>query len=77
MNRNELNELIAKTQPNICQIVVLMDGNEVFSGEWNGCYPRHLDRAGGEVDRVRSTGVERGVKTVRGVPGMVSSEVEA
>lgn len=36
MNTNELTEKIAKTQPNICQIVVLMDGREVFSGEWNG-----------------------------------------
>ena len=36
MNTNELKDLIEKTQPNICQIVVLKDGREVFSGEWNG-----------------------------------------
>ena len=36
MNRNELNELIGKTQPNICQIVVLKDGREVYANEWNG-----------------------------------------
>ena len=36
MNRNELNELIEKTQPNICQIVVLKDGREIYAGEWNG-----------------------------------------
>ena len=36
MNTNELTEKIAKTQPNICQIVVLKDGREVFSGAWNG-----------------------------------------
>ena len=36
MNTNELKDLIEKTQPNICQVVVLKDGREVFSGEWNG-----------------------------------------
>ena len=36
MNKEELKELIAKTQPNICQIVALKDGREVFAGEWNG-----------------------------------------
>ncbi len=36
MNKEKLKELIAKTQPNICQIVVLKGGREVFAGEWNG-----------------------------------------
>ena len=36
MNKEELREKIAKTQPNICQIVVLRDGKEIFAGEWNG-----------------------------------------
>lgn len=36
MEPNELKELIAKTQPNICQIVVMRDGKEIFAGEWNG-----------------------------------------
>ena len=36
MNKEELKDLIAKTQPNICQIVVLKEGREVFAGEWNG-----------------------------------------
>ena len=36
MKPNELKERIAKTQPNICQIVVMRDGKEIFAGEWNG-----------------------------------------
>ena len=36
MNKKELKDLIAKTQLNICQIVVLKGGREVFAGEWNG-----------------------------------------
>lgn len=36
MNKEELTELIEKTQPNICQIVVLKDGREVYANEWNG-----------------------------------------
>ena len=35
MNR-ELYALIRDTQPNICQIVVLRNGEEICSGEWNG-----------------------------------------
>lgn len=36
MKKNELHTLIARTQPNICQICVLKDGKEIYSDEWNG-----------------------------------------
>lgn len=32
----ELYQYIRKHQPNICQISVLQDGNEICSAEWNG-----------------------------------------
>ena len=32
----ELHSLIEKEQPNICQMVVLKNGTEVYSDEWNG-----------------------------------------
>ena len=35
MNKNELHEFIAHTQPNICQISMLKHGVEVYSDEWN------------------------------------------
>lgn len=36
MNREELNEYIAKNQQNICQISVLREGEEIYSNQWNG-----------------------------------------
>ena len=36
MNKKELHEFIANTQPNICQISMLRHGVEVYSDEWNG-----------------------------------------
>lgn len=35
MDKRELHELVQKEQPNICQIVALKDGEEVYSDEWN------------------------------------------
>lgn len=36
MNRKELYEYIQEKQPNICQISVLQNGNEIYSAQWNG-----------------------------------------
>lgn len=36
MNRQELYEHIKEKQPNICQISVLQNGNEIYSAQWNG-----------------------------------------
>lgn len=36
LNRNELSEWVPEHEPNICQISVLKDGTEIYSGEWNG-----------------------------------------
>lgn len=36
MNRKELYEHIQEKQPNICQISVLQNGNEIYSAQWNG-----------------------------------------
>ena len=36
MDRNELYQYIQNEQPNICQISVLQNGNEVYGAEWNG-----------------------------------------
>ena len=36
MKQEELYQYIQETQPNICQISVLQNGHEVWSGEWNG-----------------------------------------
>lgn len=35
MDKKELHSFVEKEQPNICQIVVLKDGEEVYSDEWN------------------------------------------
>ena len=35
MNQEELHDLIAKQQPNICQIVAYKDGEKVYSDCWN------------------------------------------
>ena len=35
MDKKELHCLVQKEQPNICQIVVLKDGKEIYSDEWN------------------------------------------
>ena len=36
MNQQEVYQSIQKYQPNICQISVLQNGNELYSTEWNG-----------------------------------------
>lgn len=36
MKLDELYAYIQQTQPNICQISVLQNGQEIWSGEWNG-----------------------------------------
>lgn len=36
MNKEELHRYIGEKQPNICQISVLQDGQEIYSDEWNG-----------------------------------------
>ena len=36
MKPEELYAFIQQTQPNICQISVLQNGQEIWSGEWNG-----------------------------------------
>ncbi len=36
MNQQEVYQFIQKYQPNICQINVLQNGNELYSTEWNG-----------------------------------------
>lgn len=36
MNGKELYEYVQEKQPNICQISVLQNGNEIYSAEWNG-----------------------------------------
>ncbi|MBR7079867.1 MAG: serine hydrolase [Treponema sp.] len=35
MNRNELHGFISARQPNICQMVAVKDGREVYSDTWN------------------------------------------
>ena len=35
MNKEELHDLIEKQQPNICQIVAIKDGENVYSDTWN------------------------------------------
>jgi len=35
MEKEKLHSLVQKEQPNICQIVVLKDGKEIYSDEWN------------------------------------------
>ena len=35
MDKKELHCVVQKEQPNICQIVVLKDGKEIYSDEWN------------------------------------------
>lgn len=35
MDKEVLHSLVENEQPNICQIVVLKDGKEVYSDEWN------------------------------------------
>ncbi len=36
MDREKLHQYISEKQPNICQISVLHDGQEIYSDEWNG-----------------------------------------
>ena len=36
MNKRNLETYIAGNQPNICQICVLRDGQDLYSHEWNG-----------------------------------------
>lgn len=36
MDREKLHRYISEKQPNICQISVLHDGQEIYSDEWNG-----------------------------------------
>ena len=36
MEIQELHSYIQEHQPNICQISVLQNGNELYSAEWNG-----------------------------------------
>ncbi len=36
MELQELHSYIQEHQPNICQISVLQNGNELYSAEWNG-----------------------------------------
>ena len=36
MNKGDLESYIAGSQPNICQICVLKNGQELYSHEWNG-----------------------------------------
>ncbi|MBR2834494.1 MAG: serine hydrolase [Coriobacteriales bacterium] len=36
MNRDDLISYVREKEPNICQIVVLKDGEELFAKEWNG-----------------------------------------
>lgn len=36
MDREDIISYVRENEPNICQIVVLKDGEEVFAGEWNG-----------------------------------------
>lgn len=35
-NKEELNAYVKEKEPNICQICVWKDGEEIFSQEWNG-----------------------------------------
>ena len=35
MNKTELHNFIAKQQPNICQVVAIRDGEEVYRDTWN------------------------------------------
>ena len=35
MDKKNFHSLVEKEQPNICQIVVLKDGKEVYADEWN------------------------------------------
>ena len=35
MELQELHSYIQEHQPNICQLSVLRDGNEIYSAEWN------------------------------------------
>ena len=36
MNLNELDACVREKEPNICQICVRKDGEEIYSREWNG-----------------------------------------
>ena len=36
INKDALHQLVKEKQPNICQIVCLKDGKEVYADEWNG-----------------------------------------
>lgn len=36
IDKKILHDVIAKTQPNICQIEVVKDGERIFSDQWNG-----------------------------------------
>ena len=36
MDKEKLHQYISEKQPNICQISVLHDGQEIYSDEWNG-----------------------------------------
>ena len=36
MDKDRIHNMIAETQPNICQVVVCRNNEEIFSDEWNG-----------------------------------------
>lgn len=36
MDKKEFHDFVQKDQPNICQIVAIKDGCEIYSDEWNG-----------------------------------------
>lgn len=36
MDKSELHGYIAEREPNICQVVCMRDGSEIYSDEWNG-----------------------------------------
>ena len=42
MELQELHSYIQEHQPNICQISVLQNGNEIYSAEWNGYQKNRL-----------------------------------
>lgn len=35
MDKEKLHSVVQKEQPNICQIVALKNGEEIYSDEWN------------------------------------------
>ena len=36
MNKQDIEAYVREKEPNICQICVRKDGNEIYSAEWNG-----------------------------------------